>query len=169
MKNLLFILLLLPALADGQVRNIMAQYPIDDPLKENLNDGIRGRWKFEEDTNKNNFYEIIREKPYMLDRYHMKFWDRGGTNPTWEANMHFSKIGNTQFINVPYFEDNFTHQGFFFLKILEINADFTKITAAVLHDTELWDLTQTQVKQRITKNIGNPGYYRDIVHFYKMK
>jgi len=94
MKGLLFMLLLLPVFVKGQVRDVMAKYPIDAPSMDNLNDGILGRWKFEEDTNKNNFYEIIRRKPYALDKYHIKFWDRGGTNPSYEANMHFSKIGN---------------------------------------------------------------------------
>lgn len=83
MKGLLFILLLLPVFVKGQVRDVMAKYPIDAPSMDNLNDGILGRWKFEEDTNKNNFYEIIRRKPYALDKYHIKFWDRGGqTLPT---------------------------------------------------------------------------------------
>jgi hypothetical protein len=169
MKSLFLLLLSLPLFTAGQIRHIVAQHPIDEPTVENLNDGIRGRWKFVEDTNKKNFYEIIRGNPYAEDRYHIKFWDRGGTNPTWESNMHFSKIGNTQFINVPYFEDNFTHVGYFFLKILDINADYTKITAALVHDTNLWNLNQAGVKQRITSNVNNPNYYSDTVHFYKMK
>jgi hypothetical protein len=40
MKKLLFLLILLPFLASGQVRNLEAQYPISDPSKENLRDGI---------------------------------------------------------------------------------------------------------------------------------
>lgn len=174
MKKLLLILLLLPAFVQGQISNIEAKYPIDGPSMKNLNDAILGRWRFEEDTNKKNFYEIIRHEPYQLDRYHIKFWDRGGTNPTYESNMHFSKIGNTQFINVPYFEENFTHEGFFFLKILETDADpvtgnYIKMTAAVVNDTTLWNLNQAEVKQRIIQNINNPAYYSDTVHFYKMK
>jgi hypothetical protein len=169
MKNLLLLLLLLPILAAGQINTIVAKYPIDAPSKENLLDGILGKWKFKEDTDKNNFYEIIRRAPYNLDKYHLKFWNRGGTNPTYEANMHFSKIGNTQFINVPYFEENFTHKGFFFLKILDVNADFSKITAVVVHDTILWNLLEPEVRQRIIKTLNNPAYYQDTVHFYKIK
>ena len=147
----------------------VARYPIDDPSTANLDDRILGRWKFEEDTNKNNFYEVIRRQPYAMDRYHVKLWDRGGTNPTYEANMHFSKIGDARFINVPYFEKGFTHMGFFFLKILEVNADFTKMTTATVHDTTLWELNQAGVKQRITRNVNNPSYYYDTVHFYKVQ
>lgn len=168
MKKLLFILLLLPLFADGQVRNFVAQFPIDAPSMENLNDGIRGRWKFVEDTNKGNFYEVIRGKPYAEDKYHLKFWDRGGKNPTYESNMHFSKIGNILFINVPYFEGDFSHQGFFFLRVLDINPDFTKMTAELVHDTNLWNLKQAEVKQRISQNINNRAYYSDTLHFYKV-
>jgi len=162
-------LVLLPVLAAGQIKSVVARYPIDDPSIENLNDGILGRWKFEEDTNKNNFYEIIRGAPYAVDRYHILFWDRGGTNPTYESNMHFSKIGKARFINVPYFEGHFSHKGYFFLKILAVNADFTKMTAATVHDTTLWNLDKAGVKQRIASNVNNPAYYYDTVHFYKVK
>ena len=169
MKSLFLLLLLLPVFAQGQIRNVMAQYPIDAPSMENLEDGIRGKWKFEEDTNKNNFYEIIRGTPYAEDRYHIMFWDRGGTNATYESNMHFSKIGTTLFINVPYFERGFTHKGYFFLKILNVNADFTKMTVATVHDTSLWDLSEAEVRERITRNVNNPAYYFDTVHLYKVK
>ena len=169
MKGLLFILLLLPVFVKGQVRDVMAKYPIDAPSMDNLNDGILGRWKFEEDTNKNNFYEIIRRKPYALDKYHIKFWDRGGTNPSYEANMHFSKIGNALFINVPYFEGNFSHSGFFFLKVVEMSADVSKITAVVVKDKSLWQLNEAEVKQSIMNNMKKPSYYRDTVHLYKLK
>lgn len=178
MKKLLIVLLLLPLFVQGQIRNIVAKYPIDEPSVANLNDGIRGAWKFKEDTNKNNYYEIIRGNPYAEDRYHIKFWDRGGTNPTYESNLHFSKIGNTLFINVPYFElavnvpsteDHFAHQGFFFLKVLDVNADFTKMTVAAVHDTTLWNLDQAGVTKRITKNVNNPAYYSAPIHLYKVK
>ena len=169
MKRLVLILLLLPVFAHAQVRNVMAQYPIDKPSMENLVDGITGNWKLREDTNKNNFYEIIIGSPYAEDKYHIKFWDRGGTNPTYESNLHFSKIGSTLFINVPYFETEFTHKGYFFLRILNISPDHSHITAAMVHDTNLWNLSEAEVKQHIEKNINNPAYYSDTVHLYKVK
>jgi hypothetical protein len=147
----------------------VSKYPIDEVSLNNLDDRIIGKWKFEEDTNKNNFYEVIpRKEPYKTDRYHVKFWDRGGKNPTYEANIHFSKIGNVTFINVPYWEGNFTHKGYFFLRILETNADFTRMTTTTVYDTTLWELTsQAAVRERITRNLNNPSYYYDTVHFYK--
>jgi hypothetical protein len=169
MKHLLLILLLFPALAIGQIRKIEAQYPISAPSMQNLHDGLRGRWKFAEDTDKNNFYEIIRGKPYAEDKYHIKFWDDGGTNPTYEANLHFSKVGKNLFINVPFFEHGFSNNGFFFLKVIDTNADFSKITAAIVHDTTLWNLDQDGVKQHIVQNMDNPAYYSGKVHLYKIQ
>ena len=162
-------LLILPAVSNAQIPRIMAQYPIDEPSKDNLNDAILGKWKFEEDTDKRNFYEIIREEPYMLDRYHIKFWNRGGTNPTYESNLHFSKVGQTRFINMPWFGEHFANKGFFFLKVLDVSPDKTRMTAAVVHDTTLWNLSQAEVKQRITRNVNNPFYYFDTVHLYKLR
>ncbi len=150
-------------------RNV-ARFPIAEPDKALLDDRITGRWKFHEDTNSRNFYEIIpRRQPYMLDRYHLKFWNRNGTNPTYEGNMHFSKIDGVLFANVPYFEDDFTHQGFIFLRILDINATYDEVTAAVVGDTTLWLLnSQAEVRERIQKNMNKPSFYSDTFNFYKM-
>ena len=161
-------LLLLLAGAAG-VRNVVARFPIDEPSADNLHDGLVGKWKFEEDTNRNNFYEVIRKKPYALDRYHLRFWDHGGTHPTYEANLHFSKVGNALFINMPYFEENFTRKGFFFLKVLDTNSGFTKITAAIVGDNTLWEQSEAGVKQRIAKNMNNPSYFSDTIHLYKLQ
>ena len=40
MKSLILVLLLLPVFAQGQIRNVMAQHPVDEPSMENLEDGI---------------------------------------------------------------------------------------------------------------------------------
>ena len=168
MKRYLLLLIFLPLFANGQVRNLVAQYPISAPSKENLKDGILGRWKFKEDTNKNNFYEIIRGNPYAEDKYHIKFWDRGGKNPSFESNMHFSKIGDLWFINVPYFERDFSRQGYFFLKVIDYSSDFTKLIAVVYHDNTLWDLSQEEVTRRITQNANISKYYTDTVHLFKI-
>lgn len=169
MKYLLLFLLLLPVCAGAQINNIMARYPIDEPAMENLDDGIKGKWKFAEDTNRNNYYEVLRGDPYATDKYHIIFWGRGGTNAGYESNLHFSKIGRTRFINVPFSDRASSRRGYFFLKILDTDAGFTKMTAVAYNDTTLWNQPQEQIKKRISRNIGNPAYFRDTVHFYKVK
>jgi hypothetical protein len=147
----------------------VAKFPIDEPSMANLEDGLIGRWKFEEDTDKRNFYEIQRGDPYRSDRYHIKFWNRGGTNPTYEWNIHVSKIDGIQFINVPYYREGpRTHEGYLFLRILDANKDFTKMTTTTVYDTTMWELDQAEVKERIRKNLNNPSFYYDTVHFYKI-
>jgi hypothetical protein len=172
-KYLVGTLVVLTLLSSG-CKNV-AKFPIDDPSTSNLDDGLIGKWKFDEDTDKRNFYEVYRkDAPYDPLKYHVRFWNRGGTNPTYEANVYLSKIDGVRFINVPYWEDggegaHFSHLGYFFLKILKVNADFTKMTTATVYDTTMWELNQSGVKQRITRNLNNPAFYYDTVHFYKMK
>lgn len=169
MLRILLFLVALPLLCGAQINKIEAKFAIDKPSSKDLMDGAIGRWKFKGDPNKKNFYEIIRKAPYKLDRYHIKYWDGDGTNPSFESNLHFSKIGNTTFINVPYFEGNFEHQGFFFLKVISISKDFSKITAVVVHDEHMWDLKENEVRQHIKANMNNAAYYRDTVHLYKIE
>ena len=149
----------------------IANYPIDAPSSANIDDRIIGKWKFLEDTDKRNFYDV--EKTYQNfspNEYHVKFWNRGGTNPTYEANIHFSRIGNSLFLNIPYWEGHFENMGYFFLKILDVNADYTKMTTATVYDTTLRSLKNSaEVRERITKNLNNPAFYNDTVHFYKVK
>jgi hypothetical protein len=59
--------------------------------------------------------------------------------------MHFSKIGELWFINVPYFEKGFSRMGYFFLKVIDVNSDFTSITAVVYNDKTLWNLSQDEL------------------------
>lgn len=169
MRTFVILPLLLLLVGWTGVRTVVARFPIGEASAENLHDGLVGRWKFEEDSNRNNFYEVIRSKPYALDRYHLKFWDRGGKNPTYESNLHFSKLGDALFINVPYFERNFTRKGFFFLKVLDTNSDFTRITAALVGDVTLWEQSEVGVRKRIEANMNNPSYFADTIHLYKVQ
>lgn len=170
MKNYLLLSVILAAtfLACSTGCKRIARYPISEPSAANMEDRIIGRWKLEEDTNKNNFYEIL--KGYGPLKYHVKFWDRGGTNPTYESNLFFSRIGNATFINAPYWEDGFTNKGYFFLKILKVNESYDKITTAMVADTTMLALKNSaEVHDRIARNLDKPSYYHDTMHFYKMK
>lgn len=152
-------------------------YPIDNPSAKTKDNRIIGKWKYENDTNKANFYAISKSvDPY---KYHVKFWNRGGTNPTYEANIYFSKIGKTKFINVPYWEktsqtgDDFkdwTNRGYFFLRILKINKDFTRITTATVNDEKIKAIkSKAELRRYLSKNINNPNICSDTASFYKLK
>ncbi len=146
-----------------------ANFPIAPPDAKATDARIIGRWQFEEDTNSHNFYEVyIAHKDYP-HQYHIRFWNRGGTNPTYESNMHFSDINGVRFINVPYFEEVGAKQ-YGFLKILSANEDMSKFTAAVVGDTTMYKITSADIlRKRIISNMNNPKFYSDTVHFYKMQ
>jgi hypothetical protein len=141
-------------------------FPIDEPKKECMNDAIVGKWKLVEDTNGNNFYEIYKSKfnPYS---YHIRFWNRGGRNPTYEADAFFSCLESSSFLNVPYWEyDLDKNRGYFFLKILSISKDSAAVT--MVADDNLRVLPGKEaVRQRITANMSRPEYYIYNFHFYK--
>lgn len=145
----------------------VANYPIDDPLAANADDRLIGKWKFREDTNKLNFYTIRKsETPY---KYHAQFWNRSGTNPTYEGSVYFSKIDNSLFLNIPCWEEEEEKMTYFFLKILAVNADYSQLTTATVFDTTMSTLkSKAEVRERIMKNLDNPEFYSDTVHFYKI-
>ncbi len=146
----------------------VSTFPISAPSAANVEDRLIGKWKFTEDTNKHNFYAVT--AGYTPNCYHVKFWNRGGTNPTFEAEMHCSKIGSSMFINVPYWEDGFTNRGFIFLKVLNTNADFSTMTTAAVADTTMRRLKNSDaVKAYVTKHLNDPHFYRDTAHFFKVK
>lgn len=164
MKSLLSVLLL-TALLTGSCKNV-ANFPIASPDATATDDRIIGKWQFKEDTNANNYYEVY--SGYESNTYHIRFWDKGGTNPTYESNLHFSDVKGVRFINIPYFvEIGFLQYGF--LKILDTDKDFTKITAAVVGDTTLSLITsQKALYNNIIKKMNNKNFYSDTIHLYKV-
>ncbi len=150
--------------------NTPARFPIEAPLKVNMKDGIIGIWKFAEDTDKNNYYEVTASRSSVPYQYHVKFFNYGGTNATYEGNIYFSNVGGSTFINVPYLDEKTSRRGFFFLKVIDENFGFSKITTATVDDTTLWSLNSSAaVRQRISENLKNPKFYSDTVHLYKVK
>lgn len=164
MKSLLSVLLL-TVLLTGSCKNV-ANFPIAPPDATATDDRIIGKWQFKEDTNANNYYEVY--SGYESNTYHIRFWDRGGTNPTYESNLHFSDVNGIRFINVLNFETGSLQYGF--LKILSSNVDFTKFTAAVVGDENMGRITsQEKLNAHIIKNMNNPRFYSDTIHFYKIQ
>lgn len=128
-----------------------------------------------EDTNKHNFYEITQS--VEDDKYHVRFFNRGGTNPTYETNIFFSEIevagkSKVKFLNVPYWKKTlgkWDNKGYFFVRVLESSDDFSSITTATVNDTELSHKgAESEVKEYVLENIDNPEMYSDTVHFYKV-
>lgn len=153
----------------------VSTYPISAPSEHLLEDRVIAKWKFLEDTNINNYYEVYRAHISYPNQYHIRFWNRGGTNPTFESNGHFSKIDEEMFFNLPYFElgtgsEIFQNEGYIFLHILEVNNEYDKITASVVGDTTMRQLKNSEgVLSYVKKNMNNPQFYTDTIHLVKFK
>lgn len=149
----------------------IANYPIDTPSPQILNDKLIGKWKIQEDTNADNYYEIYKADGRSAEnQYHVRWWDRGGTNPTYEGNVYFSNVAGSMFLNVPYREEGFTNQGYLFIKILSANPAYDKVTTATFYDTTMRSLKSMEdVRRHITKHLNDAKFYNDTSHFYKVK
>lgn len=146
----------------------ISTYPISQPDASLDDDRLIGKWKFEEDTNKNNFYEVYPSA--YPHQYHVRFWNRGGTNPTYEGNVYYSKVQSDRFLNIPYFTSPLEGHWYIFLRILDINEDGSKMTGAVVGDETMRSLqSEKEVHNYIAQNINKRNFYLDTVHLYKFK
>lgn len=146
----------------------ISTYPISQPDASLDDDRLIGKWKFEEDTNKNNFYEVY-ESAYP-HQYHVRFWNRGGTNPTYEGNVYYSKVQGDRFLNIPYFTNPLEGHWYIFLRILDINKDGSKMTGAVVGDENMLKLqSEKEAYNYIAENKNMPEFYLDTVHLFKVK
>lgn len=146
----------------------IARFPISTKSAQMMDDRIIGDWKFEEDTNSKNFYRVM--TGYRPDEYHIQFFNRGGSNRTYESNTHFSEIDGIRFLNLPCFKGDHHNLGYLFIRILETNDSFTKLTAAVVGDTTMMALkSEKAVHKYVTKNMYKPQFYSDTIHLYKVE
>lgn len=154
-----------------------APYPMPYSSSKTADDRIVGKWKLEEDTNRNNFY-LISKIPDKYYQYHVEFWNRGGTNRTYEADIFFSELDSIKFLNIPYYQlksgkgsfDDWENKGWFFVRILEASSDFTKLTTATVNDPLL--ATQgnpSQMAHYMQAHKNDPASYSDTVHFYQVQ
>jgi hypothetical protein len=169
-KTILAIALLVTAMSLSSCEGV-SKYPISDAYPENNDDRIIGKWKVKEDSAKNDYYEITAAHPNFRNQYHFKVWDRGGTNPSYEGNCYFSKVGVTRFLNIPFHDDEMKDGGgYIFLRILEENEAFDNVTTTTVCDTNMRTLgSKEAVKAFIAKNLKNKLFYCDTAHLYKVK
>ena len=148
-----------------------SKYPIDEHASVSVDTNLIGIWKMKEDTDVHNYFVIERYNDY---EYAVTYMNRGGSNRTYENfPAYFSNIGKIKFFNVRY--DNYhrdrkiSDEGYFFLKILDIDKRGFNMTLALVNDTTLKFISNSkEVRERITKNLDNPSFYDKPVHFHKI-
>ena len=74
--------------------------------------------------------------------------------------------------NIPYVNGEFVRReetnGFFFVRLIKINATHDTITTAIIADTVMKNLREKQVREHIAKHVADPAFYSDTLHFYKV-
>ena len=160
-----------------------SKYTIDDRPLIKIDTSLFGTWKAREDTDtKNfiliqNFYDVAHKYKEMHSDssdevknkdfdYYITYFDRNGRNPHYQQwTVFLSKINSAIFLNSNYrYEETY---GYFFIRLIKIVHD--TITTSIVADTTLKYLTSSkEVRNRIAKNINNPGFYSDTLHFYKV-
>jgi hypothetical protein len=173
MKYLLLLLFPLLFIASFGCKSV-SRFPMDDPSPDLANNMILGKWRAYEDTEKNNFFEVTKSR--FANKYHVKYWNLGGVNPIYESYVFFSKINNTLFLNVSYWDDNrndsmyYQQTGYILVKIINADHDYNNVTTATVSDQGLYAFgSKLEVFNRVARNMNSKSYYSDTLHFYKMK
>ena len=145
-----------------------ARYPIDDPANVKIDTRLLGKWVAME--KKNNIlvsadsgmvYKVTRQSD---NKYKLSYKD-GKKGKSEKTTAYLSDINNELFLNVYVDGDS---SGYLFLKIISIDAD--KIVMTGIADTTMELLTSpAQVRERITKNLHNPLFYKDTVEMDRVK
>jgi hypothetical protein len=111
--------------------------------------------------------------------YYLTYFNGHGKGPEYEQWEAFpSTINNMKFINVsyryePYINDTLVtgqeEEGYFFVRIININPTYDTITTAIVADTTLKYLPNaTEVRKLIERKGKMASFYSDTVHLYKV-
>ena len=149
-----------------------SRFPIDEHTIVRVDTNLIGIWKMKEDTDKHNYFVIERRNDY---EYAVTYMNKGGSNRTYENfPAYFSEISNSRFFNVGYRNYDWEshkdiEEGYFFLKVIDIDQRGFNMTLALVSDTTMKYITSSkEVRERITKNLNNPNFYDKPVHFHKI-
>lgn len=163
--NLLYVIVIL-LISAALSCNRISKYPIDDPARIKIDNTLLGKWVMKEDTSKTNYF-IVKKKDDF--KYGVTYMNEGGTHVQYDDfTVFLSKVNNSRFLNVQYYYQSV--QGYFFLKIIDINEAGDEITTCTVADSTLSELTKpSEVKGKIARNINNPDFFSDTAHFIRVK
>jgi len=168
----------------------IAKYPIDAKPAVAVDTALLGSWTAAEDTDQANHIVIQNfwdahpsgEGVNQVDKkygYYLSYMHMHGQYATYHHFESFqSKVGSAMFFNLPYrneVTDKKTGastgdvvRGYFFVRILSMNAAHTEMVTAMVADTTMTKLKSSkEVRAYITKNLNNPKFYSDTLHFRK--
>ena len=164
-RNFLFNLIIISiVVATGC--NRVSKYPIDDPARVKIDNTLLGKWTLQEDTLHSNYFVVKKKDDF---KYAISYMNKAGTNVQYEDFEAFlSRVSNARYLNVQYYYKDV--QGYFFLKIIDINESGDIVTTATVADTNMLEVTRpAEIRGRISRNVNNPAFYSDTAHFIKIK
>ncbi len=162
---LLLLAFAFPVISGNGIKNV-SMYPLGDMYKVRIDDHLQGIWKLREDTDKNNYFILEKQDDYT---YSITYMDHGGDNRGLEhGRAFFSEIGGTKFLNVTNWNSH-NVPGYIFLKIKEISAPRSwDMTACLVTDTTLDKFAgNAELQALVEKNLNNPAFYGQDLHFRK--
>ena len=154
---------------DADVTNIAkvySKYALDDQPRVPVDTNLIGIWKMQEDSDPHNYFVI---EKYNDVQYVFTYMNREGSNRVYENMGAFSSnVNGTEFINATYLNWK-GKSGYFLLKVIDKDKRGFDMTLAMVADTTLKDIgSSTELRDRISKNINNPAYFKKPVHFRKI-
>jgi hypothetical protein len=146
--------------------NIYSKYALDEKPMVPADTNLIAIWKMQEDVDNHNYFVVERS---IVNAFVFTYMNREGSNRTYEnVTAFFSKIGNTDFINVGFRELHSNSSGYFFLKVTDMDSRGWHMTLSLVGDTTLRDVaSREELRARIAKNMDNPAYFQKPVHFIK--
>ena len=132
---------------------VASKYPIDSVPKLKIDSRLIGDWKIKDsDTNERFSLSRASDNEYLIMYKDSKFETQ---QPFYG---YLSEVNKALFLNGYRGED--TTMGYLLLKIININADATEITATNVIDTTLKYARSSQViRKRVEKNLNNRSFY----------
>ncbi len=142
----------------------VAKFAIDDKPQMNIDPALLGKWKVEKDGKKSDLYNITKQ-----DSAHYFITVKEYKNKKIDTAYAFlSDVRNSKFLNLYCKED--TTWGYMFIRIIDINANHSKITAACVSDTMFHSMVSAaQIREHIYNNMTDPEFYSDTMHLVKVK
>ena len=147
-----------------------AKFPIDERAKVKIDNRLIGKWGAVDLRKSNELFAtdagILYKLTKQSDNNYRIVCKQRTKKKTFNTTGYLSVIDSALFMNV-IAEDS---AGYFFVRILSINAKEGKVIVANIADTTLLQLTSAaQVRERITTNLNNPLFYKDTAEFYNVK
>ena len=143
-----------------------AKFALDEKPIVPADTNLIAIWTMKEDVDIHNYFVLERFSP---NEYVYTYMNRGGSNRTYEnMSAFFSKIGGADFINVVFHDHETDNIGYFFLKVTDLDKRGWNMTLWLVADSTLNNITSREaLRERISKNVNNPDYYKKPVHFHK--